>query len=101
MRQNQNAELLTLSLSSQAMGPQTGIKVGLCPANPGNPSPTTSDSPPHLQESCTVGCLEVAGSGGHRESVPCQDSSISLFPEPASSNDPKVPCCLGPFPFWN
>lgn len=38
-----------------------------------------------------VGFLEVAGLGGHGEGVPCQDSSTSLFPEPAFGNDSKVP----------
>lgn len=52
------------------------------------PSP---ESPSHPQENCMVGFLELAGLGGLGEGAPCQDSSTSLFPEPAFGNDPKGP----------
>ena len=38
-----------------------------------------------------MGFLELAGLGGLGEGAPCQDSSTSLFPEPAFGNDPKGP----------
>lgn len=51
----------------------------------------SSESLSHPQESYGVDFREVAGLGGHGEGAPCQDSSTSLFPEPAFGNDPKVP----------
>ena len=51
------------------------------------PSP---ESLSHPQESCVVDFREVAGLGGHGEGAPCQDSSTSLFPEPAFGSLPKA-----------
>ena len=108
MKQNQNSGLPTLRLYSQAVAPPR-----LAPKS-GCTQPTLDIQAHHLlKDSYMVGCLEaVAGPGGHGESTPCQDSSISLLPlcslgrenslpGSASSTDPKVHCFLGPFLFRN